>query len=292
VLNTAGQDISAALPFAIRGAAGITSVSPNPLDAGGPGVVMTVTGSGFVPESVLKWAGSPLGTTFVSPTQLTATITPALRALAGTFPVTVSDPAGGTSAGYPVTVSPVLFSLSPASAAALSPAITITATGAGFTPNSILRFNMFGLVTAYVNSTILTVVVPFEAFVVAGAAIVQVFDFAGTGRSLLQFFAIFGTTLIISQVSLAEVPVGAAATLTVTGGVLAYEVSGNGKVLTGTAFPLAADYYQGYRLELDQVFVCHGNREKHTLRVGFPDAMDAHLRHGDKIGLCRGDAPL
>jgi hypothetical protein len=61
---------------------------------------------------------------------------------------------------------------------------------------------------------------------------------------------------------------------------------------TGTAFPLAADYYQGYRLELDQVFVCHGNRGRQTLRVGFPDAMDAHLRHGDKIGLCPGDRPL
>jgi uncharacterized membrane protein len=74
--------------------------------------------------------------------------------------------------------------------------------------------------------------------------------------------------------------------------VLGARVSGNGKVLTGTAFPLAADYYQGYRLELDQVFVCHGNRGRQTLRVGFPDAMDAHLRHGDKIGLCPGDRPL
>jgi hypothetical protein len=65
------------------------------------------------------------------------------------------------------------------------------------------------------------------------------------------------------------------------------------KVITGTAFPLAADYYHGYRLELDQVFVCHDkHRGGKTLRVGFPDAMDAHLRHGDAIGLCPGDAPL
>ena len=76
--------------------------------------------------------------------------------------------------------------------------------------------------------------------------------------------------------------------------VLGARVSGDGKVLTGTAFPLAADYYHGYRLELDQVFVCHDKRRGggHTLRVGFPDAMDAHLRHGDAIGLCPGDAPL
>ena len=75
--------------------------------------------------------------------------------------------------------------------------------------------------------------------------------------------------------------------------VLGARVSGNGKVLTGTAFPLAADYYHGYRLELDQVFICHDKRRGgKTLRVGFPGAMDAHLRHGDAIGFCPGDAPL
>jgi len=76
--------------------------------------------------------------------------------------------------------------------------------------------------------------------------------------------------------------------------VLGARVSGDGKVLTGTAFPLAGEYYQGYRLELDQVFVCHDKRRGRgqTIKVGFPDAMDAHLKHGDAIGLCPGDAPL
>jgi hypothetical protein len=75
--------------------------------------------------------------------------------------------------------------------------------------------------------------------------------------------------------------------------ILGARVSADGKVLTGTAFPLAADYYHGYRLELDQVFVCHDkHRGGRTLRVKFPDAMDAHLQHGDAIGLCAGDAPL
>lgn len=75
--------------------------------------------------------------------------------------------------------------------------------------------------------------------------------------------------------------------------VLGARVSGNGRVLTGTAFPLAADYYHGYRLELDQVFVCHDHRRGgKTLQVSFPDGMDAHLKHGDKVGLCAGDAPL
>ena len=217
VLNSAGQDVSAVMPFTIRSAAAILSASPNIMDAAGPGLLIAVTGAGFVPASVLKWAGTPLGTTFASATQLSATITPALRAFAGTFLLTVTDPAGGTSAGYPVTISPVLFSLSPASAAALGPAIAITAAGAGFTPNSVLRFNTFGLVTAYVNSTTLTAVVPAEALSAAGAASVQVLDFTGPGRSLPQSFSISGTAPIISGVSPAVVPVGTAFTLTVSG---------------------------------------------------------------------------
>ena len=74
--------------------------------------------------------------------------------------------------------------------------------------------------------------------------------------------------------------------------VLGARVSGNGKVLTGTAFPLAADYYQGYRLAIDHVFVCHGPGLRETLSVEFPGAMDQHLKHGDAFGLCKGDAPL
>lgn len=98
---------------------------------------------------------------------------------------------------------------------------------------------------------------------------------------------------------------------------LGAKVSANGRTLVGTAFPLGSDYYQGFRVDLDQVFVCHaggnddrrdgghGNgrdnrggdgrghgRSPSTLRVDFPDGMESHLAHGDKIGLCPGDAPL
>jgi hypothetical protein len=70
-------------------------------------------------------------------------------------------------------------------------------------------------------------------------------------------------------------------------------VSGDGKVIAGTGLPLASDYYQGFRVEFDQAYVCHGKgRAATTLRVGFPAAMDLHLGHGDAVGLCEGDRPL
>ena len=77
---------------------------------------------------------------------------------------------------------------------------------------------------------------------------------------------------------------------------LGARVSANGKTLVGTAAPLGSDYYQGFRVDLDQVFVCHrgtgGKSAGTSLKVDFPAGMDQHLFHGDKIGLCPGDAPL
>jgi len=75
--------------------------------------------------------------------------------------------------------------------------------------------------------------------------------------------------------------------------ILGANVSAQGKTLAGTALPLAADYYQGFRLELDQVYVCHGKGSTgNTLRVGFPDSMDQHLSHGDAVGFCPGQGPI
>jgi hypothetical protein len=75
--------------------------------------------------------------------------------------------------------------------------------------------------------------------------------------------------------------------------ILGAYVSADGKTLAGTAWPLAADYYHGYRLELDQVYVCHGKGSNaNTLRVGFPDAMDQHLAQGDTVGICPGQGPI
>ena len=45
---------------------------------------------------------------------------------------------------------------------------------------------------------------------------------------------------------------------------LGARVSADGKTLTGTGTPLAADYWHGFRLELDQVYVCHGKGEPPT----------------------------
>ena len=95
--------VSGALPFAITGnnpVPVLTSISPGQISAGAASFTLTVTGKGFVKTSVINWNGSPRTTTYVSHTQLTASIGTSDVATAGTAAVTVASPApgGGTSA--------------------------------------------------------------------------------------------------------------------------------------------------------------------------------------------------
>src|SRR4029077_418427 len=121
---TPGGGTSAAVPFTVNNPAQtLASVSRTDIVVGSAAFTLTATGTNFVSGSVVRWNGSSRTTTFVSSTQLTAAITAADIATAGTPSVTVFSPTpgGGTSAAVTFTVSnpaPTLTSLSPTSAAA------------------------------------------------------------------------------------------------------------------------------------------------------------------------------
>jgi hypothetical protein len=68
---------------------------------GTAGFTLTVRGVGFVTGSAVQWNGTPRATTFVSNTELTATVLATDLATAGTAVVTVLSPTpgGGSSNG-------------------------------------------------------------------------------------------------------------------------------------------------------------------------------------------------
>ena len=84
----------------------ITALNPALVTAGGLPFTLTITGNNFVGSNV-QWNGSPLTTTFVSATQLTALVPANLIASAGSASVTVVNAGGATSA-------PVIFTTGPA----------------------------------------------------------------------------------------------------------------------------------------------------------------------------------
>ena len=99
VFNPDGS-LSNALTFEIRGLQpAIISLSPSWGTAGGPSFTLIVDGSNFISGSKVRWKGSDRVTSFISGTELQASISAADIASAGTAGVTVytPPPGGGTS---------------------------------------------------------------------------------------------------------------------------------------------------------------------------------------------------
>jgi len=86
----------------------VTALSPESAQAGGAAFTMTVTGTGFVAGSQVRWDGEARPTAHVSPTELQAEIGAADIAQPGTAQVTVVSPlpGGGESAAIGFEVKP------------------------------------------------------------------------------------------------------------------------------------------------------------------------------------------
>ena len=179
----------------------ITSLDPTSATAGGSAFMLTVTGSGFIDGSVVRWDGSDRTTTFVSSSQLTADITTTDIATDGTASVTVFNPApgGGTSNALsftieePVVLNPVpaITNLSPSSATAGGSAFMLTVTGSGFIDGSVVRWDGSDRTTTFVSSSELSAQITATDIATDGTASVTVFNPApGGGTSNALSFTI------------------------------------------------------------------------------------------------------
>ena len=179
----------------------LTSISPTNADEGSGGFTLTAQGSDFIASSVVRWDGADRATVFVSANELTATISAADVAGAGTAQVTVATPGpgGGVSAAQAFTIDPVisnnpqpaLTGILPTSAVEGSAAFTLTVSGADFVPASVVRWNGQDRTTAFVSSTQLTATINGADVASAGTAAVLVFTPApGGGTSASATFTI------------------------------------------------------------------------------------------------------
>lgn len=201
----------------------ITSLSPSTIDVGAAATTVTINGTGFVQSSTAEWNGSNLTTTYVSATELQATLPAADLAAVGTGKIVVVNPSpgGGTSSSssisivYPV---PVITSLSPNSVAWSISSAALTVTGTGFESSSVVQLNGTTSPTTYVNSTTLTTAVSFLN-VTGGAVSVTVFTGTpGGGTSNATTLTVTYPVPAITSVTPASIPVNSPATaITVQG---------------------------------------------------------------------------
>ena len=159
---------------------GLTGISPVLAHAGDPGTTLTVDGNGFTASSQVRWNGSPRTTTFVSSSQLSATLTMNDFASGGAVPVSVSDP-GHANPTAPLTftvLSPIpgLVSISPQSVTAGASNAALTVSGNNFTGSTVVLFNGAAVPTTFMNSTTLTANIPGTDLAVAQLATIDVFS--------------------------------------------------------------------------------------------------------------------
>jgi hypothetical protein len=127
----------------------INFLAPSDANAGGPAftLLVTSTSGGFVTNTVIQWDGKTIATTYVSATQVTATIPASLIANAGTAYVNTYQPQSGSGMNglsnvLPFIINPApnplpsITSISPTSAAAGSPSFTLTVNGSSFLTTS------------------------------------------------------------------------------------------------------------------------------------------------------------
>jgi trimeric autotransporter adhesin len=231
----------------------VASVSPSTLLIGSTSPTITVTGSGFVPTTMIQVNGSARPTSFISTTQVSATLVAADVATGATLSLTVVNgtPGGGTAAPASIMVVasnpvPTITSVLPPALVAGSGAQTIAVTGTGFVQGTVMEVNGSPRTTSYGSATQITAsLTPADVATAGSLSLTAVNPSPGGGASAAFKVSINNPSIGTLQLSPSTLSLGAAspATITVTGSTF---VSASTLQVNGT--PRPATYVNGNTL--------------------------------------------
>ena len=184
--------------FYVTAIPSITLVTPSSLIVGSPDTPISVSGTGFVPGSVVQWNGANLATAYLSATALSATVPAVNLTSTGTFNITVQQPvtSGGQSAPKTITVAPppppTVSYMSPTGAAVGSSGVKLNVTGSNFTNKSVVRFNGQDRPTTFSSSSSLSATLLDSDVQTFGISAVTVFTPNAGSSSSLPFTTYLG----------------------------------------------------------------------------------------------------
>ncbi|HEY0702738.1 MAG TPA: hypothetical protein VGD60_08225 [Candidatus Acidoferrales bacterium] len=218
----------------------IASLSPGTASPGGAAFTLTVNGNGanFVapnpnppvagqnPQqlgSMVEWNNSPRSTTFVSATQLTATIEQTDIVTAGCNTITVYTPNGVGGYVYSPSVSfavskgsvPLICSISPSTGVQNGPAFSLNVFGANFTASSMVQWSGGTRPTTFISSSALVAQIPATDLAKAGNFPITVSG--GANSNAINFVVNAAPPAITSVSPSTSVAGGPGFTLTLTG---------------------------------------------------------------------------
>ena len=200
----------------------ITSVAPTTVAAGIQTVLLTVTGTGFTSSTAVQVGGVVDATTYISSTQITASLSASqlasgsmlsVIALNGTV-TTGSGPVFNLEVDNPV---PVISTFAPSTIATGAASTTLTVTGTGFVPGTILQVNGTSRPTTYVTSTQTSVILTASDLATAGSiSLKAVNPSPGGGSSSASSIAVNNPAPTLTGLSPVTVAAGATTPTTVT----------------------------------------------------------------------------
>jgi len=165
---------SNALSFTVANPTSVTIATLTPtnivLAGNAVNLPLAVTGTGYTAQSVIRFNGAALPTTFTSATALSATVPAIAIGSAGRFSVTVATGADVVSLPSPFEVrnpAPTASVVAPATLTAGDGASVVTVTGTGFTRASEVFAQNSALATTFVSVTQLRATIP--SFLIASA---------------------------------------------------------------------------------------------------------------------------
>lgn len=178
--QVSGSPVTIPVTYTVtQGQIQVSSLSPSTTVADSPGFTMQVAGSYFTQQMIVEWNGTPLPTTYVSSSSLSATVATANLTAPGSIPVTVAVTGGATSsAALSFVVQPLavlsLGSVSPATVYSGGPGFDLTVLGQGFTASSEVQWNGSAKTTRYVSTNELLAQISASDIAAAGTAAVTV----------------------------------------------------------------------------------------------------------------------
>ena len=204
----------------------ISAITPATVPAGASALTLTVTGTGFQSGTTLQIGGAAVQATYVSPTELTATV-PASVLTSGAYLSVVAangsatSPSGTSSIRLEVdNPSPTVTGLSPMSVATGAPAAMVSVTGTGFIPGTTMQVNGSARTTTYISSTQVSVAMTSADFASPGSvSLAAVNPAPGGGTSAAASLPVANPTPGAISISPSTIPIGVTTvtTITVTG---------------------------------------------------------------------------
>ena len=167
-----GNGSSSAPTIPATSAPVVASIAPTAVPAGASATTLTVTGSGFTAQTTIEVGNASETATFVSSTQLTASVPAAQLATGGLLPVKALNGADASTAAINLEVDnpvPSVTQIAPQALAVGAPGGTVIVTGTGFVSTTSVYVNGSARPTTYGNATQVTAALSTADLAAAGS---------------------------------------------------------------------------------------------------------------------------